>query len=237
MSYIFEALRKLEQKRQKEKVSRLLILPEDVAPEPKRWHVWIISILGALLLANAVLLLLWLHPWAPRAEEMQARTEAARETANGKVQKEVDRGSAAAARNMLPEEPLRAESKVVPPAKVTEPAPPPVHEKRVSSAIRSVPVPQAKTETPAKTSAEPRPAPPNRILEFRELPASVKSALPELKISAHYYTEEPQSRFTRINEFNLREGQSLTGGVRLEHITPEGVVLSYEGYRFVLAIK
>jgi general secretion pathway protein B len=75
------------------------------------------------------------------------------------------------------------------------------------------------------------------VLEFKELPAAIKDSLPELKMSAHYYTAEPQARFTRINDFNLKEGQALTTGVKLEEITPEGVVLSYQGYRFRMGIN
>ena len=37
-----------------------------------------------------------------------------------------------------------------------------------------------------------------------------------------------------INMHKLREGDSLPEGVRLESVTPEGAVLSYNGSRFLL---
>ena len=52
-------------------------------------------------------------------------------------------------------------------------------------------------------------------------------------MALHFYTEEPQSRMVRINGKNLREGDSVGGGVTLEEITPDGVALGFQGYHFL----
>ncbi len=126
-----------------------------------------------------------------------------------------------------PPEPLPARSRAATPA----------DRQKEASVSRSEPAPSSTLPTEKPESQKVRPPKDGRILEFKELPAALKSNLPDFKISAHYYTAEPQARFTRINEMSLREGQSLTTGVKLEQITPEGVVLSYEGYRFRVGIK
>jgi hypothetical protein len=61
--------------------------------------------------------------------------------------------------------------------------------------------------------------------------------LPQLRVSAHYYRPEPQSRFIRINDQALREGQVGPSGLKLEQITPDGAVCRYQGYRFRIGIS
>jgi general secretion pathway protein B len=56
--------------------------------------------------------------------------------------------------------------------------------------------------------------------------------LPEFNISGHAYSPEPQTRVARINEKILQEGQELAPGLKLEEITPGGVIFGYRGYRF-----
>jgi general secretion pathway protein B len=48
------------------------------------------------------------------------------------------------------------------------------------------------------------------------------------------YAARPEERFVMINMKKLREGDALPEGVRVESITPEGAVLSYNGSRFLL---
>jgi hypothetical protein len=43
-------------------------------------------------------------------------------------------------------------------------------------------------------------------------------------------------RFVRVNDQALREGQVSSPGLRLEEITPEGAVFSYQGFRFRIGI-
>jgi general secretion pathway protein B len=40
-----------------------------------------------------------------------------------------------------------------------------------------------------------------------------------------------------INETMLRQGDSIAPGLRLEQITPDGVVLGYKGYRFQRGVR
>jgi general secretion pathway protein B len=58
--------------------------------------------------------------------------------------------------------------------------------------------------------------------------------IPQLRLDLHVYAARPQDRFIMINMHKLREGDTLPEGVRVESITSEGAVLSYNGSRFLL---
>jgi hypothetical protein len=58
--------------------------------------------------------------------------------------------------------------------------------------------------------------------------------LPQLRLDLHVYAAKPQDRFALINMHKLHEGDSLQNGVRLESITPDGVVMSHNGSKFLL---
>jgi hypothetical protein len=58
--------------------------------------------------------------------------------------------------------------------------------------------------------------------------------LPELRLDLHVYAAKPQDRFALINMHKLHEGDSVQNGVRVESITPDGVVMSHNGSKFLL---
>jgi Type II secretion system protein B len=58
--------------------------------------------------------------------------------------------------------------------------------------------------------------------------------LPQLRLDLHVYAAKPQDRFALINMHKMHEGDSLPDNVRVESITPEGVIMSHNGSRFLL---
>ena len=58
--------------------------------------------------------------------------------------------------------------------------------------------------------------------------------LPELKLELHVYSNRPQERVAFINSRKYREGDTLAEGPQVEQITPDGVVLSLRGSKFLL---
>ncbi|HYL01168.1 MAG TPA: general secretion pathway protein GspB [Steroidobacteraceae bacterium] len=68
---------------------------------------------------------------------------------------------------------------------------------------------------------------------YQQLAAAPGSQLPQLRLDLHAYAERPEDRWVLINMHRLREGDSLEG-VRLERITPDGAVLSWQGTQFLL---
>jgi general secretion pathway protein B len=59
-------------------------------------------------------------------------------------------------------------------------------------------------------------------------------ALPELHLDVHVYATKPGDRFVYINMRKYHEGNSLPEGPVVEHIRRDGVVLNYQGLRFIL---
>jgi general secretion pathway protein B len=64
--------------------------------------------------------------------------------------------------------------------------------------------------------------------------AAANGGLPELRVDMHTYAVRPQDRFVLINMQKAREGDMLPQGVRVESITPDGVVVSHNGSQFLL---
>ena len=67
--------------------------------------------------------------------------------------------------------------------------------------------------------------------------ATADARLPQLRLDLHVFAPRPQDRFVMINMRRLREGDSLPEGVRVESITPDGAVLSFNGTSFLLPRK
>jgi general secretion pathway protein B len=63
---------------------------------------------------------------------------------------------------------------------------------------------------------------------------AARSGLPELRLELHVYSTRPQERFVFINSAKYREGDTTPEGAAIEEITPDGVVMSARGNRFLL---
>jgi general secretion pathway protein B len=66
----------------------------------------------------------------------------------------------------------------------------------------------------------------------RELPYDVQDALPDMNISVHLYSANPSSRLVRINNRIFHEGDLIGGELRLEQITPDGLIMIFRDERF-----
>ena len=75
-----------------------------------------------------------------------------------------------------------------------------------------------------------------QVIDMMQLPYSIRKDLPEIHIAAHVYAKQPASRLVSINGHVLREGSSLQPGLKLEEITADGVIFSYEGYHFYVGV-
>jgi general secretion pathway protein B len=59
------------------------------------------------------------------------------------------------------------------------------------------------------------------------------SNLPNLRLDLHVYAVKPEDRFALINMRKLHEGDTVQD-VRVESITPDGVIMSHNGSKFLL---
>jgi len=69
---------------------------------------------------------------------------------------------------------------------------------------------------------------------YQDATAAPGTQLPQLRLDLHVFAARPQDRFVMINMHKLHEGESLPEGVRVDSITPEGAVMSYNGQKFLL---
>jgi general secretion pathway protein B len=72
------------------------------------------------------------------------------------------------------------------------------------------------------------------LMLYQDVAATPSANLPELRLDLHVYAAKPQERFALINMHKVHEGDLLADGVRVEAITPDGVVMSHGGTKFLL---
>lgn len=72
--------------------------------------------------------------------------------------------------------------------------------------------------------------------QLSQLPAAFTQTLPPLDFISHLYSSDPASRSVIINGSNWHEHDHLQPDLQLIAIIPEGVVLSYQGKQFRMAV-
>lgn len=58
-----------------------------------------------------------------------------------------------------------------------------------------------------------------------------------MTISVHAYSGNPGARLVGIDNRILREGEYVVPGLKLEQITPDGMIFGYKGYSFRRGVK
>jgi hypothetical protein len=104
---------------------------------------------------------------------------------------------------------------------------PPPRESAAPTSVQSAPAPLA-TAVPVPR-AEPKPAPPAS--------PSLAEVIPTLTLNARIYSEVKEERIVYIDGRRYVEGQRVNGLYLIEEITPQGVLLSYQGERGLLSMK
>lgn len=100
----------------------------------------------------------------------------------------------------------------------------------------SAPPAQVVVEPPSIPAPEVEPWEPERSEFVRqwELPLSIRRDLPNLSLSIHVFSPDPERRFVLINGERRIEGETLGQGARLVEIRREGAVVEFRDYRFLL---
>jgi general secretion pathway protein B len=247
MSLILEALRKSEAERQRGRAPGLFV--EQMATRPAaraKAPAWAWG-LGALLLA-AVLLLGW-REWSREPRGQVPNQE------RGQVQfpAPAPAGTPAQAPAAAPSMPAESQAPrpLTPPATVAAAAarePATVAAESAPAATAAAPAtPEAPTPgpspmppapdaaSPAEVNLTPFPAPAESLPSLASLDAGTRAQLPPLKLSMHVFAEQPAQRFVILDGRRMGEGASPAAGIVLEEIRREGLVLSVNGQRLLLA--
>jgi len=231
MSYILEAIRKSDKQRQRGTAPTLLTAQATVAapkpPAPLRYVLLGVALVGAGIAIG------WLRPWQPAPPAPAATPLAAakppqsspRVTAPAPLPaspeiagtREPESTSAAPSAPMPTSALIKEEDLPAPTRTPTHSAP--------SKVVAAVP---KKAETPVPR----KPAQEQPVMTMAELPLAIQQEIPSMSIAVHAYSTQPKNRLVSINDRLLHEGMSLAPGLKLEEITPDGMIFSYKGYRF-----
>lgn len=99
------------------------------------------------------------------------------------------------------------------------------------------PLPAPEPEVVSEPAQQPEPAGPTVSESYptlNDLRASGDLALPEMHLDIHVFSGQPSERFVFINMTKYKENARLSEGPVVKQITPEGVILDYEGTDFLL---
>lgn len=234
MSYILDALKKAEQERGIGQVPRLASVQEE-PPRPRRGLAWLIG--GALLL-NALVLGWWLRPvTTPKVAPRPAHTTGAPATPTAATQPETN-----AAVRSVPRVAASSPSAPLPATRITPPAvagEPPISKQATYAGARKRVAPSVPPlrESSIETRAVPKAPEPavSSVPLLRDMPADFRAGVPPLNLDVHVYAAANAGRFVLINMKKYHEGDQLAEGPRLEEITPDGVILNYQGQQFRIA--
>jgi len=225
MSFILDALRKSEHQRQKNATPG--IADTRIRPEAKKRSPWLAAIIALLGLNSLLLAGLWLNAKysAPevaetttRPVETTLRPAPTRVTGNRKLSNELSGNPT-----------------------VSAPAPAPVVAPATPAQTATAPLSNQSAEpygnrtignNPPPATAEP--AVDDGLPSLETLQLRGVFTLPPMRIDLHVYSDIPADRFVFINMNKHREGTTLTEGPVVETITKTGVIMRYQGERFVM---
>jgi general secretion pathway protein B len=217
MSFILDALKKSEIERQRQSVPGLM--DTRVAQRRNRLPGWAIA-LGVLLAVNLLVLTFVLtRKSAPAAPAARPADVAAAPNADAPAPMPQHFSPLDPAPVYAPEIPVAAPANPV----ALEPVPP--SRPAARHVHRSDPL---LTDPDAGAQIE------ELLPSINEISLTGSQALPELHLDVHVYATKPSERFVYINMRKYHEGATLQEGPMLERIRRDGVVLNYQGLRFVL---
>ena len=107
-------------------------------------------------------------------------------------------------------------------------------------AVTPAPAPAAGAATPPTMPPVPSPTAPtvagNTVLRLADLGSAERLQLPALKMSMHLWDAAPAQRFVIIDGERKVQGDRI-GDAVVEEITPDGVVLAWQGRRLKLVLR
>jgi general secretion pathway protein B len=244
MSFILDALKKSEIERQRQSQPGLMDTP--ASQRRGRLPLWAI-LLGALLAINVVVLAVMLlrsgTPAAASAPKKRAEHAEPAAVAEDKAPRVEDHFSPLGQTPVYaPEIPVNVADGVVTgtgasagTGTVSQVAPlaAPLGAPH-SVAQRSAPRPALRRPDPLLNDEDAKADNEEVLPSINQINLTGAQALPELHLDVHVYATKAGDRFVYINMRKYHEGNSLPEGPLVEHIRRDGVVLNYQGLRFIL---
>ena len=225
MSFILDALRKSEHERQRSSAPSLAHVP--LAAPRRHLPVWALVVMGLLAAAVLVLAGAW---WQAQRPQPVAQ---------------VPPSAPVEARPATPPVPTatdvpapRPTPAPVPRAALAEPEPAPAAAPLASAPADAIPPIDARQpDSLAGAGRVPQPPPVPKGPTVPSAAALLEQGIkvPALHLELHAYSDNPSERFVFINGRKYREGEHLPEGTQIVTVEPNGVVMSEQGHRFMLA--
>jgi general secretion pathway protein B len=232
MSLILDALRKSERTRQQTLTGQLSA--SDAAPRRARIPVPWATLIGILLVANALVLLVIF--WRTHAVSTSSVATESRITTNPPATtmtaptayRPQIRSLAAEAAGTNAGETVSTVTEHTPATTATMVTATTAGSQAPASASIAAPAITAPAASASDTSST------GDIPALDTLPLEFQQSLPPLHLDVHGYAQKPAGRFVVINMQRYQAGETLKEGPKIIAITPQGVVLDYNGQRFLL---
>jgi general secretion pathway protein B len=228
MSFILDALKKSELERQRQSMPGLMDAPTSL--RRGRLPLWAI-LLGSLLAINIIVLIVVLmRNGAPSVGRSAPATSTSQNTSPAGVK------PAAVDEHFSPlnAAPVYAPEIPVPPAETSSASTASTAALVAPRAIEQRAAPRA-TRRPDPVLTNEEATDNDEVLpSINEINLTGAQALPEMHLDVHVYATRPADRFVFINMRKYKEGNTLQEGPVLERIRRDGVVLNYQGLRFIL---
>ncbi len=224
MSYILDALRKSELERRPGAAARAQVLrdPGPALLPPRRLAWYALPIAGVLVLVVGVYLLL------TRPAD-QAPVTIAGDDASA--------GASIPSAPVTPPAPAAQNVPVTSPAASEAPAPKASPVRDLAEQTRIAPKPAPRTVARAavpRTSAPVARTVADDVRLLRLMPPDFQSALPQMVVNIHVYSNAEAERILYINNRQYHAGDKVRDDVVVEEIVEDGAVLNFRGQRFKL---
>ncbi|MGA2398464.1 MAG: general secretion pathway protein GspB [Steroidobacteraceae bacterium] len=236
MSFILDALKKSEVERQRQAIPGLM----DSRPVPPRarFPLWAAALIALLVVNMGVLAVVLTrggaHSGAPSTSSLSAPAPATPGAAGSTTPAPAPGPSGSASDHFSPMDaapPVYAPE--IPPTEDLSSPPTARRAARGASSNGGVSHRAAQQADPLLTDSND--SSDSEVLpSINEIDLASQPALAGLHLDVHVYATKPAERFVYINMRKYREGATLAEGPVLEHIRRDGVVLNYQGLRFVL---
>jgi general secretion pathway protein B len=222
MSFILDALKKSELERQRQSVPGLMDTRS--SPRRSRLPIWALA-LGGLLAVNLLALTIVLIRRSPPVAQAPRQADTAPAATAAPAPAAAHFSPLDAAPVYAPEIPVAAAGGAEPQAPARMAAidgagKTGVHSLHHADPLLSDEIANAETQ--------------EVLPSISEISLTGAQALPELHLDVHVYATKPADRFVYINMRKYHEGAALQEGPILERIRRDGVVLNYQGLRFIL---
>jgi general secretion pathway protein B len=241
MSFILDALKKSELERQRQAIPGLV--ESGVARPRPRLPVWAIALCALLGINLIVLTVVLLRGWMIDPVTAARRT-AAHETSTAMQAAAGNPGGDDRQFSPLDHAPTAASPVYAPEVPVTSPAAPmipspPPAPAQAPAAVRTPIAGSSATHAvrrrdPLLNDGDYKADEEETLPSVNELNLTGAQALPELHLDVHVFATNSAERFVFINMRKYHEGATLQEGPTVERIRRDGVILDYQGLRFLL---